>query len=179
MLAISFICDQAAMEWRVTLLLAAVFCGALFQASSAARPFRTDPIPTFNLGDRYPDRDEDDQCTPIKLRLPRDSKGFAASLVRNTNPLLNFVNEDARFMTFRLKARLDILAAWYNNAYGSRTVTVRLTVILSYVEPTAVTDRIDSLHYEGNFIPSRVEMLMNKKGGSSSPVTASGHQPGS
>ena len=141
-----FICDQAAMEWRVTLLLAAVFCGALFQASSAARTFRTDSIPNFNQGDRYPDRDEDDQCTPIKLRLPRDSQRFTASLVRNTNPLLNFVNEDARFMTSRLKARLDILAAWYNKAYGSRT---RLTVILAYAEPTSVTDRTDSLHYEG------------------------------
>ena len=133
----------------MTLLLAAAFSGALFQASSAARTFRTDSIPNFNQGDRYPDRDEDDQCTPIKLRLPRDSQRFTASLVRNTNPLLNFLNEDARFMTSRLKARLDILAAWYNKAYGSRTVTVRLTVILAYAEPTSVTDRTDSLHYEG------------------------------
>jgi len=132
------------MEWRLTLLLVAAFCEAFFQISSSVQTFQQDPIPNFRQGTRYPDLDEDDQCRPIKLRLSRNSQRFTATLVRNTNTIITYMNEDARFMTFRLKARLDLLAEWYFDTYR-----VRLTVILAYAEPTTTTDRTDSLHYEG------------------------------
>jgi len=132
------------MEWRVTLLLVAAFCEALFQISSSVQTFAQDPIPNFRQGVRYPDLDEDDQCRPIKIRLSRNSQRFTATLVRNTNTRITYMSENARFMTSRLKARLDILAEWYFDTYRAR-----LTVILAYAEPTTVTDRMDSLHYEG------------------------------
>ena len=47
-------------------------------------------------------------------------------------------------MTSRLKFRLDLLAEWYFNNYNAT-----LKVLLAYAEPTVVTDRSNSLHYEG------------------------------
>ena len=111
---------------------------------ASAQVFQQDTIPTFTVGRRYPNLDEDEQCRPIKLRLIRHSVRFTATLVRNTNDDMTYANEDARFMTSRLKFRLDTLAEWYYNTYNAR-----LTVLLSYAEPTTVTDRANSLHYEG------------------------------
>ena len=106
---------------------------------------QVDSIPSFTtVGTRYPNLEEDEQCRPIKLRLIRHSTRFTATLVRNSNDELVYDNEDARFMTPRLKFRLDLLAQWYFNKYNAK-----LRVLLAYAEPTAVTDRPNSLHYEG------------------------------
>lgn len=133
----------AVMDWTLALVLI-TSCGL---AGAQSQVFQQDPIPTFNtVGTRYPYLEEDEQCRPIKLRLIRHSIRFTATLVRNTNDDMTYANEDARFMTSRLKFRLDALAQWYFNTYSAR-----LTVLLSYAEPTAVTDRTNSLHYEGNY----------------------------
>ena len=130
------------MDWRLALVLVTL-CGL---AGAQAPVFQQEPIPTFTVGTRYPNLEEDEQCRPIKLRLIRHSVRFTATLVRNTNDDMIYANEDARFMTSRLKFRLDTLAEWYFNTYSAR-----LTVMLSYAEPTAVTDRANSLHYEGDY----------------------------
>ena len=126
------------MDWKLAVVLIA-FCEL-----AGAQVFQQDPIPTFTVGISYPNLDEDEQCRPIKLRLIRHSARFTATLVRNTNDDLTYANEDARFMTSRLKFRLDTLAQWYYNTYSAR-----LTVMLSYADPNTVTDRANSLHYEG------------------------------
>lgn len=126
------------MEWRLVLAVI-VLC-----EFASAQVFRQDPIPSFTLGTRYPNLDEDSQCRPIKLRLIRNSLRFTATLVRNTNTDITYSSENARFMTSRLKFRLDLLAEWYLTTYSAR-----LTVLLSYAEPTTTTDRSNSLHYEG------------------------------
>ena len=108
--------------------------------------FRKDSVPDpFKLGDRYPDRDEFEECRPIKVQLERTSSRFSATITRNTNEDLNFATVDASLMTSRLKSRLDILADLYQQRY-----TGKLRVLLTYVEPASsqiITN--DSLHYEG------------------------------
>ena len=128
-----------AMDWRLAVLL---ITRALYELVSAQQ----DPIPSFTtVGTQYPNLDEDEQCRPIKLRLIRHSARFTATLVRNsTNNEISYDNEDARLMTSRLKFRLDLLAEWYFNNYNAK-----LKVFLAYAEPTVVTDRSNSLHYEG------------------------------
>ena len=127
------------MEWRLAVLLLTLY------ELVGAQVFQQDPIPSFTtVGTQYPSLDEDEQCRPIKLRLIRHSTRFTATLVRNTNNEITYDNEDARFMTSRLKFRLDLLAEWYFNNYNAT-----LKVLLAYAEPTVVTDRANSLHYEG------------------------------
>ena len=127
------------MDWRLAVLLI-----TLYELVSA-QVLQEDPIPSFTtVGTQYPNLDEDEQCRPIKLRLIRHSARFTATLVRNTNNEITYDNEDARFMTSRLKFRLDLLAEWYFNNYNAK-----LKVFLAYAEPTVVTDRSNSLHYEG------------------------------
>ena len=108
--------------------------------------FQQDPVPDpFELGDRYPNRDEFEECRPIKLQLERTSSRFSATITQNTNPELNFANADASLMTSRLKSRLDILADLYTDQFGGK-----LNVLLTYAEagnPLVTTN--DSLHYEG------------------------------
>ena len=108
--------------------------------------FQQDPVPDpFELGDRYPNRDEFEECRPIKLQLERTSSRFSATITQNTNPELNFANADASLMTSRLKSRLDILADLYTDQFGGK-----LNVLLTYAEagnPLVITN--DSLHYEG------------------------------
>ena len=112
---------------------------------ASTQVLQEDPIPSFTaVGTRYPNLEEDEQCRPIKLRLIRHSARFTATLVRNSNDDLVYDNEDARFMTSRLKFRLDLLAQWHFSKYNAK-----LRVLLAYAEPTAVTDRPNSLHYEG------------------------------
>ena len=108
--------------------------------------FQQDPVPDpFVLGDRYPNRDEFEECRPIKLQLERTSSRFSATITQNTNPDLNFANTDASLMTSRLKSRLDILAGLYTGRFGRK-----LNVLLTYAEAgnSQVTTN-DSLHYEG------------------------------
>ena len=110
--------------------------------------FRQDSVPDpFTLGDddRYPNRDEFDECRPIKLQLERTSSRFSATITQNTNPDLEFATLDASLMTSRLKSRLDILASLYKQQFGGK-----LNVLLTYAEadnPQVTTN--DSLHFEG------------------------------
>lgn len=108
--------------------------------------FQQDSVPDpFVLGDRYPNRDEFDECRPIQLQLKRTSSKFSATIAQNTNPDINFATADASLMTSRLKSRLDILAALYKEQFG-----VKLNVLLTYAEsdnPQVTTN--DSLHFEG------------------------------
>lgn len=110
--------------------------------------FRQDSVPDpFTLGDRYPNRDEFEECRPIKLQLERTSSRFTATITQNTNPDLEFATADAALMTSRLKSRLDILASLYEEQFGGK-----LTVLLTYAEadnPQVTTN--DSLHFEGNY----------------------------
>ena len=108
--------------------------------------FQQDPVPDpFLLGDRYPNRDEFDECRPIQLQLKRTSSKFSATITQNTNPDINFATADASLMTSRLKSRLDILANLYMEQFGGN-----LNVLLTYAEsdnPQVTTN--DSLHFEG------------------------------
>ena len=109
--------------------------------------FQQEPVPDpFTLGDRYPDRDEEVEVRPIKLRLRRTSRRFSETIIRNTNSDLSYANDDARLMTSRLKSRLDRLGELYEDRYRRQ----RLQVLLTYAEENnpSVSDSA-SLHYEG------------------------------
>ena len=111
--------------------------------------FQQDPIPNpFQEGDRYPNRDEFEECRPITVQLERTSARFAATIIQNNNDDIEFANDDASLMTSRLKSRLDILADLYKDEFDGK-----LNVLLTYVEaghPDIATN--DSLHYEGIYI---------------------------
>ena len=118
----------------------------LYDFVESQQVFQQDPVPDpFELDDRYPNRDEFEECRPIKLQLERTSSRFSATITQNTNPDLNFANADASLMTSRLKSRLDILANLYTQQFGGK-----LNVLLTYAEadnPLVTTN--DSLHFEG------------------------------
>lgn len=86
------------------------------------------------------------EVRPIKLRLQRTSRRFSETIIRNTNNDLSYANDDAHFMTSRLKSRLDTLGELYEDEYSRQ----KLEVILTYAEEgnPDVTDP-NSLHYEG------------------------------
>ena len=136
------------MEIRCCLLVF-VLLGEFLSVCSQLPVYQQQPIPNpFTQGMMYPDRSEDEECRPIKLRLRRTSRRFTATMTRNTNPDISYENEDARFMTSRLKSRLDTLARWYRTTYRTQ-----LRVILSYVDGNAPgydsSIRQNSLHFEG------------------------------
>ena len=141
--------------WKTNLLLLHLLiilsCGALLSTQQDddddLEVFQQEPVPDpFELGDRYPDRDEEVEVRPIKLRLQRTSRRFSETIIRNTNNDLSYANDDARFMTSRLKSRLDTLGELYEDEYRRQ----KLEVILTYAEEgnPDVTDP-NSLHYEG------------------------------
>lgn len=105
------------------------------------------PIPSvFHVGTRYPDRNETEECRPIRLRVARNSRLYRTQLVTNTNPQIIFQTADARVMTARIQARLNALAASYYRHYSAK-----ITVLRSWSEYSA-NDGIgdpNSLHYEG------------------------------
>jgi len=112
--------------------------------------YHREPVPNpFTQGTRYPNRDEDDQCRPIKLRVRRNSVRFHATIIQNNNSQIHYETTDARLMTSRMKSRIDILASWYYSTYGTQ-----LSVLISYIDendPAAgnFSVRNNSLHYEG------------------------------
>jgi len=141
--------------WKTNLLqpylLIILSCGVLLSTQQSGsgdlHVFQQESVPNpFNLGDRYPDRDEVAEVRLIKLRLKRTSRRFSNTIIRNTNNDLSYVNDDARLMTSRLKSHLDRLGELYKRRYGGQ----KLVVILTYVEEgnSAVTNP-NSLHYEG------------------------------
>ena len=139
--------------WKTNLLqlhlLIILSCGVLItlQQDDDLQVFQQEPVPDpFTLGDRYPDRDEEVEVRPIKLRLRRTSRRFSETIIRNTNSDLSYANDDARLMTSRLKSRLDRLGELYEDRYRRQ----RLQVLLTYAEENnpSVSDSA-SLHYEG------------------------------
>ena len=123
--------------WKTNLLLLHLLiilsCGALLSTQQDddddLEVFQQEPVPDpFELGDRYPDRDEEVEVRPIKLRLQRTSRRFSETIIRNTNNDLSYANDDARFMTSRLKSRLDTLGELYEDEYRRQ----KLEVILTY-----------------------------------------------
>ena len=133
------------------LLFALLVCEFLLAYSQTSPPvYHQEPVPNpFTQGTRYPNREEDDECRPIKLYVRRNSVRFNATIIRNGNTQIQYATDDARLMTSRMKSRLDILASWYYSTYGTR-----LVVELSYIDgngPGASDSsvRSNSLHYEG------------------------------
>lgn len=108
------------------------------------------PVPdVFYQGTRYPDRNETEECRPIRLHVVRSSRLYTAQLVTNVNPNIIFHSTNARIMTGRMQARLNALAASYHLHYYAR-----ITVVRAWSEYSA-NDSIgdpNSLHYEGDLI---------------------------
>ena len=127
----------------------AITAALLFLVADAQEDFlyNRGPLPqAVHPGDRYPDRNETEECRPIRLRIVRNSRLYRSQLVTNVNPDIAFSSADARIMTARAQARLNALAASYLRVYGSR-----ITVLRSWSEYSADDDIEDqnSLHYEG------------------------------
>lgn len=109
------------------------------------------PVPSvFQVGTRYPDRNETEECRPIRLRVVRNSRLYRTQLVTNTNPQIIFHSADARVMTARVQARLNALAASYYQHYQARITVLRSWSEFS-VNDTSIGDP-NSLHYEGNVV---------------------------
>ena len=134
-----------------SLLFAVLICEFILAYSQTSPPvYHQEPVPNpFTLGTRYPNRTEDAECRPIKLRLRRNSVRFRATIIQNSNTQIQYSTSDASLMTSRMKSRLDILASWYYLTYGTQ-----LVVLMSYIDgndPDASDSsvRSNSLHYEG------------------------------
>ena len=142
------------MKGNSFLLFAILVCELILVYSQTSPPvYHQEPVPDpFTLGTRYPNRDEDVECRPIKLRVRRNSVRFHATITQNSNSRINFENSDASLMTSRMKSRLDILASWYYSTYGTQ-----LRVLTSYIDGNDPgtgdpSVRSNSLHYEGECI---------------------------
>ena len=105
-------------------------------------------IPTsFTAQQSYPNRDEDVECRPIRVRIARNSFRFTRDLRVNYNNKLTFQTSDARRMTSRCQSRLDALANSYQKRFKRK-----LQVLLGWVnyDPSSTIDISNtSLHYEG------------------------------
>ena len=148
----------ASRGWRCILSLRAtrqnmsVLCSAgllLLLSLAVAQDFNFNrgQVPqNFQVGQNYPNRAEETECRPIRVRIRRDSLRFTRDLVINNNPDLDFDAEDARRMTSRMQLLLDTLAARYKRIYR-RNLRV-LVAWADYLQsPTGLSNA--SLHYEG------------------------------
>lgn len=109
--------------------------------------FNRGQVPSnFRAGQNYPDRTEETECRPIRVRIRRDSLRFTRDLVINNNPDLSFNGDDARRMTSRMQLLLDTLARRYRSKYR-RNLEV-LVAWADYSQPPAGLSDV-SLHYEG------------------------------
>ncbi len=107
--------------------------------------FSKGPLPKkFKKGQRYPDRDEDVECQPIRLRAARGTTIFQKLVTYTGNDGINFKNHDSRIMSSRLHSKLSTLSDLYYTKYN-----VKLFVLKAWTEykDDDVPDR--SLHYEG------------------------------
>lgn len=133
----------------IVLALAYLIPFSCTQSSSdvSSFSFSRGPVPSvFHVGTHYPDRNETEECRPIRLRVVRNSRLYRTGLVTNTNPKIIFRTADSRVMTARVQARLNALAASYYRQYSAK-----ITVLRSWSEYSA-NDGIgdpNSLHYEG------------------------------
>lgn len=114
---------------------------------------------TFHLGTRYPDRNETEECRPLRLRIVRSSRLYRTQLVTNINPYIIFHSADARVMTARMQSRLNALASSYWQQFSAK-----ITVLRSWVDYTAndTTTDPNSLHYEGKCINALLMYLWKK-----------------
>ena len=98
----------------------------------------------FQLGNRYPNREETDVCRPIYDHIDRDSARFTNELVFNTNQNIEFSTTDARRMTSRMQTRLDRLRQLYTRDF---------TVLKAWTQyPDSDVQDSGSLHFEGIII---------------------------
>lgn len=100
----------------------------------------------FSVGQHYPDRSETVSCRPIRLHILRNSRLYRSNLVVNSNPDIDFANEDARLMTPRLQTKLNALAVLFH-----QRTSLRITVLRAWSEYSEDDEMNDpnSLHYEG------------------------------
>jgi len=140
-------------------LVFVLHCCLLFSFTNSQEVFRQDPVPNpFKINDRYPNRDEFEECRPIKLQLGRTSARFAATIIHNMNDDIDFANDDASLMTSRLKSRLDILASLYKSNFGEK-----LKVLLTYAEAdNPDVARNNSLHFEGIEVKCRAHIYSKR-----------------
>ena len=131
------------MWWKIgTALLVA----ALWHMSGAQQDFSTGEIPDpFMLGNRYPDREEEQVCRSISDHIERGSVRFTNELVTNTNSRINFETADSRVMTSRMQTRLDRVANLY-----SRSFTVQ-KAWTEFPDPDFPNNN-RSLHFEGLYV---------------------------
>ena len=136
------------MKRSTFLLLVVLLCELVLVYSQTS--YSREPVPdTFTQGTRYPNRDEDDECRPIKLRVRRNSVKFHETIIQNNNTQIRYETADSRLMTSRMKSLIDILASWYYSNYGTQ-----LRILLSYIDGNYPgtgdsSVRNNSLHYEG------------------------------
>ena len=105
------------------------------------------PVPNyFYRGQRYPDRDENIECQPIKLRVARGSRRYK-ELVTYSGNYIHFIDSNSRIMTSRMHSRLNNLAIKYYQLYG-----VKILVLKTWVEYPDYSVSNTSLHYEGKCI---------------------------
>ena len=124
------------------ILLFAAVTLLLLQWGRAQQDFTVEPVPNpFTLGDRYPDREEEEVCRAIRDYIDRNSVRFTTELVTNVDSQIDFGTADARIMTSRMQTRVNRLATLYGQ---------RFTVLKAWTEfpdPDLTNER--SLHYEG------------------------------
>ena len=115
---------------------------AALQVIAAQFDYSQQPIPDpFQLGDRYPDREEVEVCRPIVDHIDRNSARFTSDLVLNSDLNAVFSNNDARRMTSRMQSRLDQLRMLYTGGF---------TVLKAWTQyPDPEVGDTASLHYEG------------------------------
>ena len=115
---------------------------ALLQWGRAQQDFTVEPVPNpFTLGDRYPDREEEEVCRTVRDYIVRNSVRFTTELVTNVNSQIDFGTSDARIMTSRMQTRVNRLATLYGQ---------RFTVLKAWTEfPDSDLTNERSLHYEG------------------------------
>ena len=104
------------------------------------------PIPTsFNIGEQYPDRDEQFQCRSIKFHVQPESQKYRELVTYSGNDI-HFANSSRR-MTSRMQTRLQALANDYYQLYG-----VSLYVLKAWSSFPDPDIEDNSLHYEGKHL---------------------------
>lgn len=135
---------MSALRGALLLVLVAIAVAQDFNFNRGQVPNR------FQAGQNYPDRSEETECRPIRVRIRRDSLRYTRDLVINNNPNLDFSGADARRMTSRLQLLLDTLAARYKKDFKAK-----LTVVVAWADfsqsPAGLSNV--SLHYEGEESP--------------------------
>lgn len=140
------------MRNQTRLLFLALFTALLCHAQSDdGEEFQVmnTPLPdTFQLNQSYPDRPEEVECRPIRLRIERNSRRYRTDLVTNDHPSIRFAHADTRVMSNRLFRRLNALADLFYEEHRGR-----ITVLKAWTEygDSEVVDPT-SLHFEGELV---------------------------